>query len=211
MKLTHKIVKQVLTPLRENSFEIAVDGTSQTRLANTGRVGFFIERLFGITPNRSRDPDTKYGEIKTVKVTGNSVKPITIGTIPFGEYNRLSSNVYSVFENSDPFKKMKKTLYVFYRQIESVGNPYYIIEGWAHLDMQSIPENYRNWLEIDYNHCVNAIKKQSYAKLSGPSGRRPSTRYLQLSYKGDTCYTYPCWKFSTEWVQNMRRLISQKA
>lgn len=209
MKLTHEIVEQVLSPLRASPFEIPFDGTSQTRLANTGRFGFFVERIFGISPNSSRDPDTDYGEIKTVRVTGNSVKPISIGTIPIGEYDKLSLSSFPSFESSDPFKKMKKTLYVFYRVVESFGNPKYIIEGWIHLDMSAILENDRQWLAVDYHHCVEAMKSQSYYKLSGSSGRRPSTRYLQLSYKGDACYTYPCWKFSTEWMQNMRKLANQ--
>lgn len=210
MTLTHEIVEQVLSPLRATPFEIPLDGTSQTRLANTGRVGFFVERILGILPNNSRSADTEYAEIKTVKITGNSVKPISIGTIPLTEYNRISNSVYPMFESSDPFKKMKKTLYIFYRVVESFGNPKYIVDGWIHLDMNSISETDKQWLDIDYHKCVEAIKIQSYNKLCGSSAKRPSTRYLQLSYKGDACYTYPCWKFSTEWVQNMRKLAARK-
>ena len=77
MTLTHNIVEQVLTPLK-NPFIISFDGTSQTRSTNTGRFGFHIERQFNILPNSDRSADTEYAEIKSVNIKNTfTVKPVS--------------------------------------------------------------------------------------------------------------------------------------
>jgi hypothetical protein len=205
MTLTHNIVEQVLTPLK-NPFIISFDGTSQTRSTNTGRFGFHIERQFNILPNSDRSADTEYAEIKSVNIKNTfTVKPISIGTIPIREYNRLVSNFPHVsFFNSDPFKKMSKTLYVFYRK---KGGHYddavYSVDSWVHFDMSNLDDSTKTILENDYWQCVQAMSNYSYDRLSCSSSQNPSTRYLQLSYNGDGYYNYPCWKFSTEFLKKM--------
>jgi len=45
-----KYIEETLGHLRI-PFVIKEDGTSQTQLTNRGRVGFYVERLFNISPN----------------------------------------------------------------------------------------------------------------------------------------------------------------
>lgn len=204
MTLTHDIVEQVLTPLKK-PFTIQFDGTSQTRLTNTGRFGFHIERQFNISPNSDRSADTEYAEIKSVNIKKTfTVKPISIGTIPVREYERLVSNFPHVsFFNSDPFKKMSKSLYVFYRKEEQSSGPEYNVDSWVHIDMSNLDDTTRRILDNDYWKCVEAMTKYSYDRLSCSTSQNPSTYYLQLSYKGDGYYNYPCWKFSTAFLKKM--------
>lgn len=205
MTLTHDIVEHVLTPLKK-PFIIQYDGTSQTKSTNTGRFGFYIERQFNILPNNDRSADTEYAEFKSVNIKNNfTVKPISIGTIPIQEYNRLVSFFPNVsFINSDPFKKMSKTLYIFYRK---KGGYYtdaeYHVDSWVHIDMANLDEMTLRILENDYWQCVQTMTKYSYNRLSCSTSQNPNTHYLQLGYKGDGYYNYPCWKFSTAFLKKM--------
>jgi hypothetical protein len=49
-------IEEIIGHLR-NPFIIKEDGSRQTDHANTGRVGFHVEKLFGVTPNNDRTPD----------------------------------------------------------------------------------------------------------------------------------------------------------
>jgi hypothetical protein len=202
--ITHQLVEQKLSPLK-TPFTIPYDGTSQTKLSNTGRFGFYIERQFKIGPNNDRAADTEYAEFKSVNIKNTfTITPISIGTIPEHEYNRLSSHFPHVsFLNSDPFKKMERTLYVFYRKEGWSDNPTYKVESWVHIDMTTLDDLTKQILENDYWQCVQTMTKHSYRRLSYHTSQNPSTRYLQLSYKGDGYYNYPCWKFSSEFMKKM--------
>jgi hypothetical protein len=201
--ITHELVEQVLSPLK-TPFTIPYDGTSQTKRTNTGRFGFFIEREFKIGPNNDRSADTTYAEIKSVNIKSKfTITPISIGTIPRSEYCDLVENFPKVsFIGSDPYKKMEKTLYVFYRKTD-YDDPEYNIESWVHVSMSSLDDETKLILENDYRLCVEAMVKHSYDKLSHNTSQNPYTRYLKLSYKGDGYYNYPCWKFSSEFMKKM--------
>ena len=63
-----KTIEEVLSPLRE-AFMIEEDGSSQTRLSNHGRVGFHVDRLFGIVPNNLLFELMVTSDIKTCYLT----------------------------------------------------------------------------------------------------------------------------------------------
>ena len=203
VQLTHKIVKEALTPLKEK-FHIPYDGTSQTRYGNTGRFGFYVERRLGISPNSLREADTEYAEVKSVNIKNKfTINPVSIGTIPYHEYRYLKNNFPNVyFTSSDPYKKMLKTLYVFYRK-ESQDEPEYKVEQWVHVDIDSLDRLTKQILENDFWFCVKAMSKYTYDTLSNRTDLNPSTQYLRLGYKGDGYYNYPCWKFSPEFLKKM--------
>jgi hypothetical protein len=209
MQLTHQLVEQSLMPLKGNTFQIDYDGSSQTHPDNSGIFGFFIERLFKIHPNSCRAADTEYAEIKTVKIEGNSFKSVSIGTIPESEYRKIRANNLT-FEQSDPFKKMQKTLYIFYRKTYNEEyNLEFTIDSWIHMDMNFIHEFDKNALERDFQECVYAMKEQSYEDLSDSGCYRPKTKFLQLTYKGNSYYKYPSWKFSSAWMKKIYNLATK--
>ena len=102
--MSTKTIEEVLSHLRE-PFMIAEDGSSQTRLSNHGRVGFHVERLFGILPNSDRSPDFGNYELKTAQPG----KKISIGTMPESEFARINQEEKHIFAESDPYAKMKNT------------------------------------------------------------------------------------------------------
>jgi hypothetical protein len=204
MLLNQKIVTNILSPYTLEPFEIVEDGTSQTALSNNGRLGFFVEAAFGVTPNSSRLPDLGEWELKTVQLSGAAPKPITIGVVPEHEYRKIKyGSDKPHFSSSDPYKKMKNTLYIFYKNIGKTDSPVYIIDRWRMFSLDTMSIRHRSILQSDYQTCVWAMKNKTYADLSKSKNNLPKTRYLGLTYKGDKKYTYPAWRFSTEFITDV--------
>lgn len=194
-------VEQILSPYRK-SFIIEEDGTSQTDLRNNGRVGFFVEKLFGIRPNSDRGPDLGNWEIKTVR-PGTKV---SIGTMPDSEFRRIKNSVSHVFSTSDPYQKMKNTLFIFYDKIEDWPDPVYIIRGWGACRLDSMSDSIKTVLDSDYRGICKEIANRSsrdsltdYLKKYGTM----SGRFLSLAYKGDRDYVYPAWSFTTKFMNSI--------
>lgn len=194
-------VEQILSPYRE-SFIIREDGTSQTDLRNNGRVGFFVEKLFGVLPNSDRGPDLGNWEIKTVR-PGTKV---SIGTMPDSEFRRIKNSVSHLFSTSDPYQKMKNTLFVFYDKIEDWPDPVYIIRGWGACQLDLMSDSVKAVLDADYRGICKEIANRSsrdsltdYLKKYGTI----SGRFLSLAYKGDRDYVYPAWSFTTKFMNSI--------
>jgi hypothetical protein len=201
------IVEQILGSHIGKSFKIRDIGTSQTAPNNTGRVGFHVESLFGITPNNSRNPDLGDKELKTIALKGANLRPsdVSIGTMPVAEYDRLQRRGSHSFLNSDPFAKMKNTLAVFYEKCSGYGDQtVYQLHGWADFDFTKLPDSELNILQTDYDICVAAIQRHSYDALSGSGLCIPHCEYLKLTYKGNGAYNYPAWKFTSRMIQALR-------
>jgi hypothetical protein len=193
-------VDRILIPYTDK-FEIPL--TKNTKPGNTGKVGFFIESLFGILPNNSRNPDfgNFIGELKTVKLSRNSFTSVSIATISRSSYNRI--NLYPTkgfFNDSAPYLKMRNTLYVFYRKVKSYPDEY-VVDSWKMINLDNLSKSVKDILKNDYSICSKALCRHSYEKLSGPGNHFPNTQYLQLTYKGSRGYNYPSWKFSKEFMK----------
>jgi hypothetical protein len=201
-KLTESFIKETLAPWTK-TFIIQEDGSSQTQLSNKGRFGFFTERLFGIMPNRDQLADYDGIEIKAVTVKNGKAKGISIGTISRDEYLYLRSLDDPQFTNSNAYKKMKKTLYVFYTTDKINDVPHYTIDSWYLCDFAKLDVNDKLCLNNDFAACMRAIKRYTYDNLGRSAYRPNSTVYLDLGYKGKAGYNYPCWKFTSDWMNNM--------
>jgi hypothetical protein len=195
------LVEQRLAPLRQ-PFTIAEDGTSQTRLTNHGRVGFYVERLFGIDPNNDRSPDLGEWELKTVQAG----KKITIGTMPDAEVQAICKATAHDFFSSEPYNKMKNTLFVVYEKLQSYPEPEYIMRGWGAFDLSSCGEQTKKILQEDYRYICNVIKAKATNQTDLTSYLRNygsvSGSYLTLGYKGQGYYgyNYPAWSFTAKFV-----------
>lgn len=194
-------VEQTLSHLRE-PFIIHEDGTSQTNLYNNGRVGFHVEKLFGIRPNSDRGPDLGTWEIKTVR-PGTKV---SIGTMPDSEFRNIKHSLSPLFALSEPYKKMKNTLFVFYDKIESYPAPVYIMRGWGACKIDSLSDPTKSVLQSDYQWICKQIAQRAsrdsltdYLKKYGII----SGSYLSLGYKGDRNYVYPAWSFTGKFMNSI--------
>lgn len=197
-----KTIEEVLGHLR-NGFVIKEDGSSQTRVSNHGRVGFHVERLFGILPNSDRGPDFGNYELKTAQPG----KKISIGTMPESEFNRIKREQEHIFENSDPYAKIKNTLLVVYTKLESYPEPVYYMNGWGLLNLENMSEYTKKVLEADYKyicgvikqHCNNRDEVTSFLRRNGSV----SGTYLTLGYKGQGSwgYNYPAWGFQGKFMK----------
>lgn len=194
-------VEQILSPLRQ-PFIIHEDGTSQTDLRNHGRVGFHVEKLFGILPNNDRAPDLGTWEIKTLQ-PGSKV---SIGTMPDSEFRYIKNSTSHVFSLSEPYKKMKNTLFVFYDKIEDWPDPVYIMRGWGASRLDIMSDTTKSILDSDYRRICKEIANQpsrdsltKYLKKYGTI----SGNYLSLGYKGDRDYIYPAWSFSARFMNSI--------
>ena len=186
--------KDILDPLIGETITIMEDGTSQTRLTNNGRFGFYIERLFGIHPNSSQAPDlASIGEIKTVRMTGSSFKSCSIGTMSRDDWHDITQGSARDWTTSPPFHKMRNTLFVFYKP-GGTWMPTYQIQRYAWVDFKQVDSGIRQELEEDYQNIRNRMIH------SGGYGCADFSRlhnlYLGASYKGDKDYVYPSWKFT---------------
>ena len=195
-------IEETLGCLR-NPFRIAEDGTSQTKRYNTGRVGFHVERLFGISPNNSRSPDFGTTELK-VMLAG---KKISIGTMPESEFRAINNAVSHDFEKSDPYKKMKNTLVVVYSRLTNNRDPVYQMNGWGLINLETMSPRVKTVLQQDYEFICRYIKTHCNSRdqvtdmimdEGGISGD-----YLALSYKGGGRggYNYPVWTFQAKFMK----------
>lgn len=199
-----KKIEDILGHLRE-PFMIVEDGTSQTKLTNHGRVGFYVERLFGILPNRDRRPDLGNYELKTAQPG----KKISIGTMTELEFRRIKNETTHIFENSDPYAKVKNTLLVVYSKISEYPDPYYHMNGWGLLNLENMTAQTKMILQNDYKNVCKEIKRfckdrdgvtdylQTYGSISG--------KYLTLGYKGQGAwgYNYPAWSFQASFMKSV--------
>jgi hypothetical protein len=198
------LIEKILSPLR-TPFVIKEDGTSQTKLTNTGRVGFYVERQFGIVANNSREPDLGKWEIKSAQLN----KKITIGTMPNSEFDNIYKNSVHNWSDSEPYKKMKNTLLIIYEKLQSRPEPKYIMQGWGACSLDLMNDNTKKILQEDYEFICNYIKQNStsrdnlttylmtYGSISGT--------YLSLAYKGDgqNGYNYPAWSFQASFTKKL--------
>jgi hypothetical protein len=197
-----KTIEEVLSPLRD-PFMIVEDGSSQTRLNNHGRVGFHVERLFGISPNNDRTPDFGNFELKTAQPN----KKISIGTMTEAEFNRIKREEKHIFEKSDPYAKIKNTLLVVYTKLSRYPDPYYYMNGWGLLNLETMSDRNKMILQDDYKNICGTIKHYcnsrdnvtDYLRRNGSI----SGHYLTLSYKGqgDWGYNYPAWGFQAKFMK----------
>lgn len=186
-------------------FVIKEDGTSQTRLSNHGRVGFHIEKLFGILPNNSQAPDFQNCELKTVQPG----KKVSIGTMPESEFDRIKKESFHRFETSNPYNKMKNTLFVVYTKLKSYPEPVYRMNGWGFLTLSKLTESTKSILQSDYEFICKTIVNecssrddvtnflQDFGAVSGD--------YLSLGYKGSGAYgyNYPAWNFQASFMKKL--------
>lgn len=199
-----KTVEEVLSHLRE-PFVITEDGSSQTRVSNHGRVGFYVERLFGIMPNSDRGPDFGNYELKTTQPG----KKISIGTMPESEFNRIKREEEHIFEKSDPYAKIKNTLLVVYTKLSNYPEPSYYMNGWGLLNLEKMSDRNKMILQNDYkmicevikHYCNNRDEVTDYLQHNGSI----SGTYLTLGYKGDGAYgyNYPAWGFQAKFMNQI--------
>ena len=197
------IIEEKLKPLR-TPFMIAEDGSSQTKLSNHGRFGFFVERVFGLSPNNDRRPDLIQGELKTMQ----EGKKISIGTMPESEFRAIKRASTHHFELSDPYKKMKNTIVVVYKKYDNY-NPVYEMIGWGLLDLKTMTPGTKKILQDDYElickyiakHCNSRDEVTSMIRRNGTV----SGNYLSLGYKGQGCggYNYPSWGFQASFMKKL--------
>jgi hypothetical protein len=195
-------IESVIGHLR-NPFIIVEDGSSQTSRSNHGRVGFLFERMFGISPNSDRRPDFGTYELKTTQ----KGKKISIGTMTDSEFLRIKTEPDHVFDNSDPYKKIKNTLLIIYTKIRDYPEPCYYMNGWQLVNLENMSDRAKTILQSDYKKICEIIKYhctsrddvtdylQSYGSVSG--------QYLTLVYKGQGAggYNYPAWAFQGSFMK----------
>lgn len=197
-------IEETLSHLRE-PFVILADGTSQTRVSNHGRVGFYVERLFGISPNSSRSPDLGKFELKTTQPG----KKISIGTMPDSEFNRIKRETTHEFNSSDPYKKIKNTIVVVYSKLSDHRTPCYKMNGWGVINLDSMSPYTKEILQDDYEFICKYITRRcktrdEVTELLMSSGA-VSGKYLTLSYKGggQDGYNYPAWGFQSSFMKKI--------
>lgn len=197
-------IEETLKHLRE-PFVIHEDGTSQTQISNHGRVGFYVERLFGISPNNDRRPDFGNYELKTTQPG----KKVSIGTMPESEFNRIKRETKHYFELSDPYKKMKNTVIVVYSKLSSYPTPSYRMNGWGVLSLESMTDRTKEILQEDYEFICNYISnrcdtRDEVTSLLQDKGT-VSGDYLTLGYKGQGVqgYNYPSWGFQSSFMKKL--------
>jgi hypothetical protein len=197
-------IEETLAPLRK-PFVIYEDGTSQTCLSNHGRVGLYVERLFGIAPNRDRRPDFGNYELKTTQPG----KQISIGTMPDSEFNRIKRETTYRFNSSDPYMKIKNTVVVVYTKLSNFITPCYKMNGWGVINLESMSQHTKETLQEDYEFICKHITRKcrtrdQVTELLMDSGSVSGT-YLKLSYKGGgrDGYNYPAWGFQARFMKKI--------
>ena len=197
--------KKILDPLIDKTIIINEDGTSQTRLNNTGRFGFYVERLFDISPNNSQSPDhDTIGEIKTVQIKGNSFSDCSIGTISQSDWHSIVNGSAGTWETSPPFKKMKKTLFVFYTKDNQGRTPTYQIKRYVLIDFELAGESIKYELEQDFQAIRNRmIDSNGYGCCDFSY---MDNLYLKAGVKGDSYYVYPSFSFKSRLLKVIYRV-----
>jgi hypothetical protein len=203
--LAHEI-NAMLQPYREY-FEIKEDGTSQTKLSNTGRVGFFNERVFGVDPNSSRLADLGFTELKTFTTDMSKGRihfsDLCVGQMTRSEYAGVASGDITCLQDLQIYKKMVDITIIAFEKKYVNRVPHYRCVDWKRLNLNDIKLSFLRQLEQDFAHCAAAIKFYTYDELSQAGASRIPTEFLKLSTKGDRDYTYPIWTLSSRWVNFM--------
>jgi len=198
MKITDpkRLIRETLEPHRDRAFFIVPDGTSQTKLTNKGRMGFWVERQFKISPNNSQLPDTAWGEIKTVPC--DRFNSCSIGTISWENWNEIRRGLQNDWRSSFAYRKMKSTLYIFYskhpRDHKKYG-PLYTVKQFGLIDINNL---HSEQLEEDWASIVRTIKR---SKEYG--GDQLSGELITLTYKGDSRYVYPSLSFKSQYMRDI--------
>ena len=198
------IIEDTIGHLRE-PFVIKQDGSSQTMVSNRGRVGFHVEKLFGIAPNKSREPDFKGCELKTTQPG----KKISISTMSDLEFRHIKDRSDHMFEQSSPYHKMKNTLVVVYTKLKDWPEPTYIMNGWGFLSLNKIDESMKYVLQSDYEYICKIIATKCKSRDGVTQYLRQygmiSGKYLCLGYKGrgDYGYNYPAWNFQSSFMKTL--------
>lgn len=194
----HQTVNAILAPLRDRAWSIPNEGT--TKLGNTGRVGNYIEQQFGISQNCSRAADSTYAELKTMGISRRIAKT-SIGNVTYEEYQRIREGKTASWVASDPYRKMERTLWVFWEYADDDPDcPLYRLRSWHYLDLNELDIRDKMILESDYQTSVKSIRRHSYERSTRTSGY-----YLEMGTKGDSYYVYPNWKFNKEFVEKILR------
>jgi hypothetical protein len=191
----HVQVNAVLKPMLN---EFRIPNRTTTKLANKGRVGNWIEQCFGIDQNSDREADSAYAELKTMGIS-DRVARASIGNVTWDEFQTLKEGSQS-WTNSDPYRKMERTLWVFWERVDR--NPYdpsYKLRSWHYVDLKMLPDQDYLTLFHDFEKCREAVRRSSNYYNS----RTESGLYLELGTKGDAQYVYPNWKFSTHYIRRI--------
>jgi hypothetical protein len=195
-------IEEKLKHFRE-PFMIAEDGSSQTKLSNSGRVGFFFERAFGILPNSKRSPDFGNCELKTTQ----EGKRVSIGTMPEDEFDAIKRAQVHRFENSEPYRKMKNTLLIVYANLGGYPDVHYRMTGWGAMNLSTMNAQVKSVLQEDYEYICQIISTQCHTRDAVTDylmrcGSIPGN-YLTLSYKGQGRggYNYPAWCFQAGFMK----------
>lgn len=182
----------------DNMFQIQEDGTSQTDLNNKGRFGLWVERQFGLLPNKDQWPDLHEMELKSVLVKGTNAKPvfkdIAIGNLSSLEHRSLSKGGLE-WRETLPYRKTSNTLYVFYRKTDDY---WYCIEKQLYVRFDKQSQDLLDMLEQDLSKLIKKIGKMTYDQLK-ESGTDFQTKFITIRPKGDATHVYPCWHFTKEW------------
>ena len=202
--MNHQLIESTLSNLRD-PFVIHSNGSIQTNLNNTGRVGFYVESLFGILPNNSKTPDFGHTELKTLRVGGS----MSIGTMTETEHRRILNRDLHYFATSDPYKKVQNTLLVVYEKLSSRPEPVYVMRNWHLFSLDDLSLTDRNILQSDYSSICEAIKRRSTSRDTLTSflmnNGSLSGNYLTLGYKGNGySYNYPVWIFKSSFIKKLK-------
>ena len=201
--MTDCCIEETLSCLRK-PFVIKYDGTSQTEKYNTGRVGFYVERLFGINPNNSQRPDFGNCELKTIQPN----KKVSIGTMSEHEFRSIYFSEVHEFKKSNPYTKMKNTLFVVYQKIRNYPDPVYQMDGWGVMNLDKMSAHVNATLQEDYSTiCRQIVKCKNRDDVTAMLMRNGtlSGTYLTLSYKGQGSggYNYPAWGFQAKFMKSL--------
>jgi hypothetical protein len=142
-------------------------------------------------------------ELKTAQPN----KKISIGTMTEAEFNRIKREEKHIFEKSDPYAKIKNTLLVVYTKLSRYPDPYYYMNGWGLLNLETMSDRNKMILQDDYKNICGTIKHYCHSRDNVTDYLRRngsiSGHYLTLSYKGqgDWGYNYPAWGFQAKFMK----------
>jgi hypothetical protein len=108
---------------------------------------------------------------------------------------------------SDPYQKMRKTIFVYYQKISNDPTPQYKLHGWKACKLDNNHADIKRILDEDYIRACEFIKNtddyQSLTQALTKKGLRGT--YLSLTYKGDKTHVYPSWKFTTKFMRSLMK------
>jgi hypothetical protein len=199
---TTELISNTLDPWLDKSFVIRPDGTSQTNLNNKGRFGFWVERQFGIDPNKDQNPDAPWGELKSLCC--DQYKPCSIGQISRPHWSSIEIGAQDNWSKSFAHNKMSSTLFVAYSKSLKWTDGWGYVPEYTLINYRLIeltPELIKEQLEADWDAIVYKIKRSS--RYGDPKARYSGDN-LVLTYKGKKKdgveYYYPSLSFTAKFV-----------